>query len=275
MLHRAAPAPEPRSEMDIFTLHRGAAPLLVSLPHDGLELPPGFAARLTADAQRLPDTDWWVGRLYAFAHELGASVLKPRHSRYVVDLNRPPDNLSLYPGQNTTGLCPTIQFDGTPLYRDGQAPDEAEVAERVERYWMPYHLALQEELARLRARHGRVVLWEGHSILSVVPYLFEGRLPDFNLGTADGTSCSPGCQQRVEAVLAAQQDYTWIANGRFKGGYITRRYGQPGQGIDAVQLELAQCNYLDEETFEWDPARAEPTQRLIRRMLEAALQPAA
>jgi N-formylglutamate deformylase len=257
--------------MDVFELHRGHRPLLVSLPHDGIELPAGFLARLTPDAQRLPDTDWWVARLYDVARELGASVLRPRYSRYVVDLNRPPDNLSLYPGQNTTGLCPTIQFDGAPLYREGEGTTESEIEQRVQRYWWPYHDALRGELERLREAHGRVLLWEGHSIRSVVPYLFEGRLPDFNLGTANGASCAAECQGRIEAVLAAQRDYTWIANGRFKGGYITRHYGNPAQGIDAVQLELAQRNYLDEDSFEWDAARAGPTQALIRELLLAAI----
>jgi N-formylglutamate deformylase len=257
--------------MDVYQLHRGDRPLLISLPHDGEALPPEVAVRLTADAQRLPDTDWHVGRLYDFARELGASILRPHYSRYLVDLNRPPDDLSLYPGQNSTGLCPTIQFDGTPLYLDGEAPAPDEIAERVQRYWRPYHEALRAEIDRLRAAHGRVLLWEGHSIRSVVPYLFTGRLPDFNLGTADGTSCFAARQARVEAVLAAQQSYTWVANGRFKGGYITRHYGRPADGVDAIQLELAQCNYLDEDSFAWDEARAEPTRAMIRKLLQAAL----
>ena len=257
--------------MDICSLHRGTAPLLISLPHDGEELPSEVLARLTPVARRLPDTDWHVGRLYDFARELGASILRPRCSRYLIDLNRPPDDLSLYPGQNTTGLCPTIQFDGQPLYLDGQAPTAAEVALRVERYWRPYHDALRGELARLREQHGRAVLWDGHSIRSEVPYLFEGRLPDFNLGTAAGSSCSPALQQKLEAVLAGQRDYSWIANGRFKGGHITRHYGRPRDGIEAVQLELAQCNYMDEDSFAWDATRAAPTQALIRRLLEATL----
>jgi N-formylglutamate deformylase len=257
--------------MDLFELHRGDAPLLISLPHDGEDLPDDLRARLTPAARRVPDTDWQVSRLYAFARELGASILRPRYSRYLVDLNRSPDDVSLYPGQNTTGLCPSTRFDGTPIYLDGAAPTPDEIAERVRRYWQPYHDALQQELARLRARHGRVLLWEGHSILSEVPYLFEGRLSDFNLGTAAGASCSPERQRRVEAVLAAQTDYTWIANGRFKGGYITRHYGRPQQGIDAIQLELAQRNYLEEASATWDEARAVPTQRVIRQLLEAAL----
>ena len=257
--------------MDICSLHRGTVPLLISLPHDGEELPSDVLARLTPDARRLPDTDWHVGQLYDFARELGASILRPRYSRYLVDLNRPPDDLSLYPGQNTTGLCPTIQFDGQPLYLDGQAPTPAEVAQRVERYWRPYHEALRGELARLRDQHGRAVLWDGHSIRSEVPYLFEGRLPDFNLGTAGGSSCTPALQQKLEAVLAGQRDYSWIANGRFKGGHITRHYGRAQDGIEAVQLELAQCNYMDEDSFAWDATRAAPTQALIRRLLEATL----
>jgi N-formylglutamate deformylase len=256
---------------ETYRLACGDAPLLVSLPHDGCELPPELLPRLTADARRLPDTDWHVGRLYAFARELGASILQPTYSRYLVDLNRPPDDLSLYPGQNTTGLCPTIQFNGASVYIDGQAPSADEIASRVERYWRPYHDALQGELERLRARHGRVLLWEGHSIRSVEPFLFDGRLPDFNLGTANGTSCEAARQRRVESVLAAQRDYSWVANGRFKGGYITRQYGRPAAGIDAIQLELAQCNYLDEDSFEWHEGRATKTRTLIRSLLQAAL----
>lgn len=257
--------------MDVFSLHRGDSPLLVSLPHDGTALPPDVVARLTPAARRVPDTDWHVARLYDFAREIGASILCPRYSRYLVDLNRPPDDVSLYPGQNTTGLCPTVQFNGDPVYLEGQAPSQDEIAQRIERYWRPYHDALQSELQRLQQRHGRAVLWEGHSIRSVAPFLFDGRLPDFNLGTVDGSSCSQACQSRLEAVLAGQQDYSWISNGRFRGGYITRHYGRPGQDIDAIQLELAQCNYMDEDSFAWDPQRAAPTRVLIRRLLQAAI----
>ncbi|MCX7032968.1 MAG: N-formylglutamate amidohydrolase, partial [Arenimonas sp.] len=177
--------------MEVFTLHRGTAPLLVSLPHDGIALPEDLANRLTPEARGVPDTDWFVSRLYDFARRLGASLLVPVNSRYVVDLNRPPDDLSLYPGQNTTGLCPLQRFSGAPVYLAGQEPTADEVAARVERYWRPYHDALAAELARVRARHGRAVLWEGHSIRSTVPFLFDGRLPDFNLGTAAGASCAP------------------------------------------------------------------------------------
>lgn len=259
--------------MDIYTLHRGTAPLLVSLPHDGSAIPPLLAARLLPSARRAPDTDWHVSRLYAFARELGASVLVPSYSRYVVDLNRPRDDASLYPGQNTTGLCPVVQFSGEAVYQAGEEPQPEEIAERVEAYWQPYHHALAGEIARLRSRHGRVVVWEGHSIRSVVPFLFDGRLPDFNLGTANGASCTPALQQRLEQVLAAQSDYTHVVNGRFKGGHITRHYGRPAEGVEAVQLELAQCNYMDEERFEYLPDRASRVQPVIRRVLEACLAP--
>jgi N-formylglutamate deformylase len=257
--------------MDLFTLHRGDAPLLVSLPHDGSHIPPALAARMEPASRTAPDTDWHVSRLYAFARELGASVLAATHSRYVVDLNRPPDDVSLYPGQNTTGLCPVTRFDGEPVYLPGQAPGEAEVQERVATYWQPYHQALAQELSRLRAHHGRVLLWEGHSIRSVVPFLFEGRLPDLNVGTAAGASCPAAMQARIEAELSAQHDYTWVANGRFKGGYITRHHGRPADGVDAVQLELAQLNYMDEDGVAYDEARASRLQGLLRRLLQAAL----
>jgi len=255
-----------------YTLHRGTAPLLVSLPHDGSEIPDAIATRMTAAARAAPDTDWHVSRLYGFARELGASLLVPRYSRYVVDLNRPPDDTSLYPGQNTTGLCPAVQFSGAPVYRDGQAPSPDEIAARVDTCWRPYHAALREELDRIRAEHGRAVLWEGHSIKgSGLPFLFDGRLPDFNLGTSSGHSCSPGLQARLEAVLAAQPDYDWVANGRFKGGYITRHYGDPTAGIDAVQLETSQRIYMDEATFAFDAVKARAAQAVIARLLEAAL----
>ena len=257
--------------MSTYSLHQGTQPLLVSLPHDGILIPEEIAATLTPTARRVPDTDWHVARLYDFARELGASILVPRHSRYVIDLNRSPDDVSLYPGQNTTGLCPTVQFSGDPVYLAGYEPDAAAIAARVARYWRPYHAALGVELERLRAAHGRVVLWEGHSIRSVAPFLFEGRLPDFNLGTSNGVSCTPALQQRLAAVLEAQADYRFVINGRFKGGYITRHYGQPDHGIEAVQLELAQINYMDESTTLYDPDLAAPTQALIHKLLLATL----
>jgi len=259
-------------DSDIFTLHRGTAPLLVSLPHDGSHIPEALAARMVPAARRAPDTDWHVSTLYAFAREMGASIIVPRHSRYVVDLNRPPDDTSLYPGQNTTGLCPAVQFTGEPVYLEGQAPDEAEVAQRVERYWRPYHDALIGEIERLRAQHGRVVLWEGHSIRgSELPFLFDGRLPDLNLGTSGGASCSPGLQQRLEAVLAGQGNFDHVVNGRFKGGYITRHYADVARGVQAVQLEVSQRNYMDEDSFAYDASRALVLQAVIRDLLRATL----
>ena len=258
--------------MDIFTLHQGTAPLLVSVPHDGTRLPADIAARLTGSARRVPDTDWHIARLYAFARDLGASMIVPLHSRYVVDLNRAEDDVSLYPGQNTTGLCPIVQFTGEPLYLEGGEPDEAEVRARVDRYWRPYHEALRDELARIRAEHGRAVLWEGHSIRGELPFLFDGRLPDLNLGTAGGTSCTPALQARLERVLASQGDYDFVANGRFKGGHITRHYGDPANGVDAVQLEISQRAYMDEDSYAYDEGKAARVQALVRRLLEAAVQ---
>lgn len=259
--------------METYALHRGTTPLLVSVPHDGTTVPEDIAARLTDAACRVPDTDWHIARLYAVARELGASMIVPAYSRYVIDLNRSEDDVSLYPGQNTTGLCPIVRFTGEPVYRDGEAPGEAEVRARVEQYWRPYHAALRAEIDRLRAEHGRVVLWEGHSIKGELPFLFDGRLPELNLGTAGGASCSPALQARLEDVLAAQGDFDFVVNGRFRGGHITRHYADPGNGIDAVQLEIVQRIYMDEETFAYDDAGATRTQAIIRRMLGVALHP--
>ncbi|MDO5505689.1 MAG: N-formylglutamate deformylase [Pseudoxanthomonas suwonensis] len=255
----------------VFTLHRGTLPLLVSLPHDGTHVPDAIAARLSDAARTVPDTDWHIARLYAFAGEMGASVLVPVYSRYVIDLNRGEDDVSLYPGQNTTGLCPLRRFDGGAVYVPGQEPDEDEVRARVERYWRPYHDALRGELQRLREAHGRVLLWEGHSIRGELPFLFEGRLPDLNLGTADGASCSPQAQARIEAALATQQDYDWVANGRFKGGHITRHHGDPAGGIEAVQLEISQRAYMNEDDSSWDADKAARLQPLLQTLLRAAM----
>jgi N-formylglutamate deformylase len=259
--------------MEIYRLERGTAPLLISVPHDGSYIPEDITARMHPAARRSPDTDWHVARLYApLAQALGASMLRPLASRYVVDLNRPADGHALYPGRRETGLVSTIGFDGHALYAtaDGE-PDAAEVQRRVNDFWQPYHAALQQELARLHALHGHVVLWEGHSIRSRVPMLFEGRLPDLNLGTAGGASCSPALQRRLEAVLHGQDRFDSVVNGRFKGGYITRQYGRPDAGVEAVQLELAQCNYMDEDSFAWDEAKAAQLRGVIEPLLRACL----
>ncbi|WP_223620441.1 N-formylglutamate deformylase [Lysobacter sp. ESA13C] len=261
----------PHPTEPVYRLHRGTAPLLISLPHDGALIPDALAARMVESARRAPDTDWHVSRLYALARAFGASIIVPSYSRYVVDLNRPPDDTSLYPGQNTTGLCPAVQFSGEAVYLEGQAPTPEEVAERVELYWRPYHDTLVGELDRIRGEHGRAVLWEGHSIRGEVPFLFEGRLPDLNLGTAAGKSCLPELQARLERILGAQRDYEWVANGRFKGGYITRHYGDPEIGVQAVQLEISQRNYMDEASFAYDESKAVRLQVVIEALLRATL----
>lgn len=252
-------------------LWTGRVPLLISLPHDGSQIPPELAPGMQEAALGSPDTDWHVSQLYDFARELGAYVLRPRWSRYVVDLNRPPDGAALYPGRRETGLCPTQRFDGGDVYVHGAEPDAAEIAARVERYWWPYHQALRDTLLALRASHGHVLLWEGHSIRSRCPMFFEGRLPDYNVGTADGHSCAPGVQAAIADILAGH-GATHVINGRFKGGYITRHYGQPTHGIHAVQMEMAQSSYLDErEPERFQPALAREAQMLLRALLQASL----
>ena len=256
---------------DICTLHAGISPLLISLPHDGSEIPEDLQARMQPGARSAPDTDWHVSRLYAFAKAMGATILQPKYSRYVIDLNRSPDDVSLYPGQNTTGLCPTRQFSDEPVYLEGHWPSEHEIKSRIEHYWRPYHQTLKEQIDRLHAEHGRVLLWEGHSIRSQVPFLFEGKLPDFNIGTVAGASCSEKTQSNIEKALAAQSQYSWISNGRFKGGYITRHYCDVAKNIETVQLELSQSTYMNEGTNSYNEALAAITQKQIRKLLEAAL----
>lgn len=258
------------------TLHRGNAPLLLSMPHVGTELPAWLRPRLVDRAQALEDTDWHLERLYGFARALGASLLVPRHGRYLVDLNRPPENAPMYPGANNTGLCPLTFFDGQPLYRDGQAPDAAEMAQRLVDHWQPYHQALAGELARLRTLHPRVVLFDCHSIKSELPWLFDGRLPDLNLGTAGGQSCDAALRDALAEVLAGQSRYSHAVDGRFKGGYITRHYGAPPQGVHAVQLEMCWRCYMDESPpFDWHPARAAEVQPLLQRLVQTMLRFAA
>ncbi|MDR5777211.1 MULTISPECIES: N-formylglutamate deformylase [unclassified Caballeronia] len=257
---------------EIFTLTRGDAPLLLSIPHLGTIIPDDLRGQYTDIALTVADTDWHLDRLYAFARELGATVLGARLSRYVIDLNRPSSDESLYPGQTTTGLCPDLTFRGEPVYREGCVPDAAERQRRVAAYWKPYHDTIAGELARLREKHANVLLWEAHSIASVLPRLFEGKLPDLNIGTQDGRTAAPPVLQAV-ADGAAESGYTWIANGRFKGGFITRHFGAPEKGVHAVQLEMCQSTYMDETPpFDYAPARADAVQAVVERMVRGAVK---
>ncbi len=256
-----------------FDLHRGRIGLLVSMPHMGSYIPADIGQALVPRALDSEDADWHMDRLYDFALDLGASVLRPRLSRYVIDLNRPPDDTPMYPGASNTELCPTRFFTGEALYRPGQAPSAEEKVRRRQTYWDPYHQALQQELQRLSHLHGRVLLWDAHSIRSQLPWLFEGRLPDLNIGTADGTAAHPSIAQAVLQACVADGHYSRVLNGRFKGGYITRRYGQPEHGIHAVQLELCQCLYMQEQApYGYLPERARQLRPTLERMMRAAHQ---
>jgi N-formylglutamate deformylase len=232
---------------DTYVLYPGSTPLLVSLPHVGTLIPDALHHRYTERALQLEDTDWHLEPLYQFARDLGAGMIVPRYSRYVIDLNRPSENTLMYAGANNTELCPTRFFTGDPIYRDAQAPDEAEIAQRVQTYWQPYRSALDAELARLRAQHGHAVLFDGHSIKSELPWLFEGRLPDLNLGTVNGTSAAPALRDALAAVLQGQSSYTHVVDGRFKGGHITRHYGRTTENVHAIQLEMCWRCYMQEE----------------------------
>ncbi|MDX1514387.1 MAG: N-formylglutamate deformylase [Gammaproteobacteria bacterium] len=258
--------------MDTFEFKAGTTPLLISMPHNGTAIPEDLATRMTDHARTVPDTDWHLDRLYDFAGTLGAGVLNPVYSRYVVDLNRPPDGSVLYPGASNTELCPLSCFDMSPIYRGGEEPGPDEVAERVESYWRPYHDQLERELSRLKAEHGVAVLYEAHSIRSQVPRFFEGRLPDLNLGTASGASCNRRLQKLLRGVLESAKGYTFAVNRRFKGGYNTRHYGNPKGNVHAVQLEQAQISYMEESyPFAYDDERAKKVKPVLRQLLETVL----
>jgi len=255
-----------------FVFNRGTAPLLVSMPHIGTDIPPELRGDYVPRALTLEDTDWRLDRVYNCLPALGASVLRPRYSRYVIDLNRPPDDAPMYPGASNTELCPTRFFSGDPLYLPGREPSPEERWRRRAIYWEPYHQALRRELERIKAEHGYALLWDAHSIRSEIPWLFEGTLPDLNIGTADGASADPAITQAVAAAAARYADVSQVVNGRFKGGYITRNYGNPKHHVHALQLEMCQSLYMSEKPpYEYDQALAQGIQPVLKDMLAAAL----
>lgn len=249
---------------------QGELPLILSFPHTGIHLPAEVAGRLNANGRMLADTDWHIHRLYDGLLD-GVTTVRATFHRYVIDANRDPAGGSLYPGQNTTGLVPETDFDGQPIWQEGSDPKAADVAARLREFHAPYHAALAAEIERVRARHGVAVLYDCHSIRSNIPFLFEGQLPDLNIGTADGASCDPRVAALLERLANGSIGYSAILNGRFKGGWTTRHYGRPGQRIHAIQIELAQSTYLAEEAppFAYDPDRAEPMRRQLSSILTA------
>jgi N-formylglutamate amidohydrolase len=256
--------------MNLCAIERGDSPLVIDVPHAGTHVPPALAARLTPAARAVPDTDWHVEKLFAFARGAGATLVVATHSRYVVDLNRDPSGAVLYPGADNTELCPTRTFADEPIYRPGDAPDAAEVAARRSEYFDPYHQLLAAEIERVRMRQDYAILLDGHSIRSRVARFFAGRLPDLNLGTADGASCAPSVQQAAALVLAGTTEFFSVVNGRFKGGYVTRHYGSPARSVHALQLEIAQSCYMDEAPpYPWDATRAGALTAVLERLVGA------
>lgn len=260
-------------------IHRERAPLVVSFPHTGTHIPADIEARMVSPWLARKDADWWVHLLYDMAQRMGATTLRTSLSRSVIDVNRDPSGASLYPGQPTTELCPLTTFDGEPLYSPGGEPSATEIAERRSRFFDPYHAALAAEIERLRAEHGCVALYDAHSIRSHVPRLFEGELPNFNIGTNNGATCDASLTHAIEKACDHPR-FTRITNGRFRGGWTTRHYGQPGRGVHAVQMELACRTYLDEPRgpltpdswpAPYEPARAAAARELLGHALSACI----
>ena len=255
---------------DVFSFHNGDTPLLVSVPHDGWQLPPDIVQTMSEIGRGIPDTDWHVAQLYEFARDHGVSMIVANFSRYVVDLNRPADDTAMYEGELATGLCPIRTFAGNNIYRDQPLID---TGARVATYWRPYHDRIAEALSELRQRHGVALLWDAHSITSRVPQLFDGELEVLNLGTWGGRSCDASVADAVLSV-AKQSDYDVVLDGRFKGGHITRYYGDPGANVHAIQLELAQRAYMHERTLAYDRDKAAKLRATLALMLDAYLDTA-
>jgi N-formylglutamate deformylase len=251
---------------NVFALKRGTSPIVIGLPHTGTDLPADIAERLNPNGRTLADTDWHIERLYEGLLP-SATMVRALFHRYVIDANRDPEGASLYPGQNTTGLIPETDFDGLPLWRDGMGPD-ADIAARREAFHLPYHRALADEIARVKEMHGVAILFDCHSIRSRIPFLFEGVLPDLNIGTNGGMTCAAEVERCVRDIAAASP-FSHVLNGRFKGGWTTRHYGQPAAGVHTIQLEIAQSAYLSEETlpFTYDEAKAERLRTTLSAML--------
>jgi len=258
-----------------FLFRQGNSPLMISIPHAGIKIPEEIKLRMTSVGLQVPDTDWHLPLLYDIADEMGVSLLSAEYSRYVIDLNRPPDDNNLYPGLNSTRLCPVDTFSQALIYRDGLAPSTEEIKRRTEQYWQPYHLQLSNELDRMKNSYGVAVLWDAHSIASQVPRFFSGKLPDLNFGTVDGTSCDSSLEETLSAMMqevTMPSGYTHVFNGRFKGGYITRHYGRPRSEIHAIQLEMCQSIYMNEQApFEYHPRRAQQLKHLLHTLLNICL----
>jgi len=254
-----------------YTFHEGELPLLVSVPHDGRQLSSDMQDMMSEAGKSLPDTDWHVAKLYEFVKDLGASLVTANYSRYVVDLNRPADDSALYEGQVATGLCPLRTFDGEEIYA-GEVTIDTE--HRINTYWRPYHEKIEATLVELCATFGYALLWDAHSITSRVPSLFEGELPILNIGTWDGRSCSQTISDAVVQAATSSQ-YDAVLNARFKGGFITRHFGRPDKNVHAIQLEIAQRAYMDEETTDYDLEKAPHLRDSLIAMLDAFINTAA
>ncbi|MCE0492790.1 N-formylglutamate deformylase [Vibrio salinus] len=244
----------------------GSIPLLISIPHAGTSLTKEVETGLTNEAKSLPDTDWHVKRLYQFALDMGAHMIVANYSRFVIDLNRPADDQPLY-NTATTGLFPTTLFNGSPVYKDGQAPSAETRKEYLKQIWIPYHQQIQSVLTQFKDEFGYAVLFDAHSIASCIPRLFDGPLPDLNIGTNTDKSCKSQTVTELKNYCLSQ-NYSWIINGRFKGGHITRAYGLPEQHQHAMQLELAQTNYMTEKPpFSWDQKKASQLMPVLKNIV--------
>jgi len=241
------------------------------MPHNGVEIPEAISKNMTKVATNVVDTDWFMDKLYSFAVDKGCGIINPNFSRYVIDLNRDPDEKELYPGADNTNLCPTSQFDYSSIYFEDGKPSKSEIAHRVDAYWSPYHQCITQELNRLRKKFGMAFLFDAHSIASNVPRFFDGKLTDFNFGTNAEKSCSNYVLSDIQEKVNLEP-FSSVYNGRFKGGYITRHYGDPENNIHTLQLELSQSTYLNETSKLWDDAKAAKVVPKLNNLIDTIIQ---
>ncbi|MFQ3248962.1 N-formylglutamate deformylase [Glaciecola sp.] len=253
--------------MKVVDIIQGDSPIILGQPHSGTYVPEHIHANLNDLGRQLLDTDWHVPKLYEGLLE-GASIVRANFSRYVIDANRDPKGTNLYPGQNTTTLVPLSSFDGEPIWN--KEPSAEDIQQRLNDYHRVYHQALEAEIARVKSKFGIAVLYDCHSIRSKIPFLFDDQLPDLNVGDNSGASCDPAFTSTLEKVCKNIESHSFVVNGRFKGGWTTRHYGQPQNGVHAIQMELAQRAYLASELppFNYDVQKASGLRNVLRDILQ-------
>jgi N-formylglutamate deformylase len=259
--------------MDCFKVHKSPgkpAPILLSIPHCGTAFPKELINEYEPELYKeQDDTDWFVDQLYDFANAMGITTISAVYSRWVIDLNRHPENRDLYSdGRLITGLCPVTNFLGNAIYKDGRKSiAEDEIQRRLAAYYLPYHQKIAEHLMALKERFGQVLLWDCHSIRKSLPALHKEPFSDLIISDADGQSSAAKLSDTAFLHLSSST-YSVKRNYPFKGGYITRHFGKPKENQHAIQLEMSKNVYMDDLEKTYVDKKAQKIQTLLKSTLE-------